>query len=100
MDITKVGDNGDVTEYLILMSNVELDTMLNGLFEKFTPDKNISHHVLDVLIHEYMKSFVVCEFLKKVKILKGAIYKIKLVTTDTEKIIMLSHNEQSNTIFY
>ena len=48
MDITKVGDNGDVTEYLILMSNVELDTMLNGLFEKFTPDKNISHHVLDV----------------------------------------------------
>lgn len=100
MDITKVGDNGDVTEYLVLMSNVELDDMLSGVFQKFTPDKNISPHVLDVLIHEYMKSFVIHEFLNRVKILKGAIYKIKLVTTDTEKIIMLSHNEQSNTIFY
>lgn len=82
--------------------NEELSAKLyNHLFGTIDIVSNTNSGIIDDILNSYIKTIVANEFNKQIKITKGNIYKITIVTHIGNTIeMMLSLHDKLNEIFY
>ncbi len=82
--------------------NEELSSKIyNHLFNTIDIIPKTNNAIIDDILNNYIKTVVADEFIKQIKITKGNIYKITIVTHLGGNIeMMLSMHDKLNEIFY
>lgn len=87
--------------YTVAVNEADSAKIYNLLFGTVEIASKANSSIIDDILNNYIKTIVADEFIKQVKITKGNIYKITIVTHLGGNIeMMLSLHDKLNEIFY
>lgn len=87
--------------YTVAINEVEVSKIYHHLFNTIDIVNKANTVIIDDILNNYIKTLVADAFIKQIKITKGNIYKITVVTHLGGTIeMMLSLHDKLNEIFY
>lgn len=87
--------------YTVVVNEAESSKIYHHLFGNIEIASKTNSAIIDDILNNYIKTIVANEFVKQIKITKGNIYKITVVTHLGGNIeMMLSMHDKLNEIFY
>ena len=91
----------NLESYTVSINESMTNKIYNHLFDTMTIVPKTNSAIIDDILNNYIKTVVADEFTKQIKITKGNIYKISVVTHIGGNIeMMLSMHDKLNEIFY
>jgi hypothetical protein len=87
--------------YTVAINEETSSKLYNHLFGTIDIVANTNSAIIDDMLNSYIKTVVADEFSKQIKLVKGNIYKISIVTHIGNTIeMMLSLHDKLNEVFY